>query len=93
MQASIVKGELIKSPPDAITRDQIDEEFNAAETVKLDLHRPLPFWADEVRKMGFELPKTYGVGVIGMTQHLDMELLDISVGGISVVDDIPFIEP
>ena len=93
LPASIAKGELIKSPPDPITRDQIDEEFNATETVKLDLQRKLPFWADEVRKIGFELPKTYGVGVIGMIQNADMELLDISIGGFSAVDDIPFIQP
>jgi len=93
LPASIARSKLIKSPPDAITRDQIDKDFNAAETVKLDLHRTLPLWADEVRKIGFELPKTYGIGMIGMTQKMDMELLDISLGGWSVVDDIPFIQP
>lgn len=75
------------------TRQEITDEFDAAETVRLDLRRKLPFYADEVRKLGFELPKTYGVGVIGLWQSADIDLFDVSVGGISVVDDIPLIDP
>ena len=74
------------------TREEITGEFDAAETVRLDLRRKLPFWADDVRKLGFELPKTYGVGVIGLWQDATIDLTDISVGGISVVDDIPLID-
>jgi hypothetical protein len=60
--------------------------------VRLDIRRKLPFWADDVRKLGFELPKTYGVGVIGLWQNATIDLTDISVGGISVVNDIPLID-
>ena len=74
------------------TREEISGEFDAAETVRLDLRRKLPFWADDVRKLGFELPKTYGVSVIGLWQDANIDLTDISVGGISVVDDIPLID-
>jgi len=74
------------------TREEITDEFDAAETVRLDLRRKLPFWADDVRKLGFELPKTYGVGVIGVWQNADINITDISVGGISAVDDIPLID-
>jgi hypothetical protein len=75
------------------TRQEITDEFDAAETVRLDLRRKLPIWADDVRKLGFELPKTYGVGLIGLWQNADIDLIDIGVGGISVVDDIPLIDP
>jgi len=75
------------------TRQEISDEFDAAETVRLDLRRKLPIWADDVRKLGFELPKTYGVGLIGLWQNADIDLTDIAVGGISVVDDIPLIDP
>ena len=73
-------------------REEISDEFDAAETVRLDLKRKLPFWADDVRKLGFELPRTYGVGVIGLWQDAKIDLVDIAVGGISVVDDIPLID-
>jgi hypothetical protein len=75
------------------TRQEITDEFDTAETVRLDLRRKLPFWADDVRKMGFELPKTYGVGVIGLFQRADIDLIDVTVGDISVVEDIPLIDP
>jgi len=74
------------------TREEVSHEFDAAETVRLDLHRTLPFWADDVRKLGFELPKTYGVGVIGLWQNADIDITDISVSGISLVEDIPLID-
>ncbi|MDH3940281.1 MAG: hypothetical protein OET46_04765 [Xanthomonadales bacterium] len=74
------------------TRQEITDEFDAAETVRLDLRRKLPFYADEVRKLGFELPKTYGIGVIGLWQNADIDLFDVTVGGISVVEDIPLID-
>ena len=83
---------LVKVEPDAVTRADLEDEFQTAAVAKLDLHRTLPLWADDVRKLGFELPKTYGVGVIGMRQSGEFDLYDISIGGISAVDDIPLIE-
>jgi len=74
------------------TRQEITDEFDAAETVRLDLRRKLPFYADDVRKLGFELPKTYGVGLIGLWQNADIDLFDVTVGGLSVVEDIPLID-
>jgi len=74
------------------TRQEVTDQFDAAETVRLDLHRTLPFWADDVRKLGFELPKTYGVGVIGLWQNADIDITDIAVSGISLVEDIPLID-
>jgi len=83
---------LVKSAPEPVTRAALEKEFETASTVKLDLHRTLPLWADDVRKLGFELPKTYGVGVIGMLQDGEFDLLDVGIGGISVVDDFPLLE-
>jgi len=83
---------LVKSAPEPVTRAALEKEFETASTVKLDLHRTLPLWADDVRKLGFELPKTYGVGVIGMMQDGEFDLLDVGIGGISVVDDFPLLE-
>ena len=83
---------LVKGAPEPVTRAALEKEFETASTVKLDLHRTLPLWADDVRKLGFELPKTYGVGVIGMMQDGEFELLDVGIGGISVVDDFPLLE-
>ena len=74
------------------TRQEITDEFDTAETVRLDLRRKLPYYADEVRKLGFELPKTYGIGVIGLWQNAEIDLFDVTVGGISVVEDIPLID-
>ncbi len=83
---------LDKITPAPITREFIEKEFETSAVVKLDLHRTLPLWADDVRKLGFELPKTYGVGLIGMLQNAEFVIDDIELGGISVVDDIPLIE-
>jgi hypothetical protein len=74
------------------TRKEVTDEFDAAETVRLDLRRTLPFWADDARKLGFELPKTYGVGVVGLWQNAEFDITDISLGGISAVDDVPLID-
>jgi len=83
---------LVKEEPDSVTRADLEKEFETSSTVKLDLHRTLPLWADDVRKLGFELPKTYGVGVIGMMQDGNFDLLDVGISGISVVDDLPLLE-
>lgn len=83
---------IVKFEPEAITRAELEREFETEETVKLDLHRVLPLWADDVRKLGFELPHTYGIGMIGMLQSADMTINDIAVGGFSAINDIPFIE-
>ena len=83
---------LVKVEPDAVNRADLEDEFEAAAVAKLDLHRTLPLWADDVRKLGFELPKTYGIGVIGMRQSGKFDIFDVSIGGISAVEDIPFIE-
>jgi len=83
---------LVKGEPEPVTRAALEKEFEADSTVKLDLHRTLPLWADDVRKLGFELPKTYGVGIIGMIQDGDFDILNVGVGGISVVDDVPLLE-
>lgn len=83
---------LTKVEPDAVTRADLEDDFEAAAVAKLDLHRALPIWADDVRKLGFELPKTYGISAIGLWQTGEFDIFDISIGGISAVDDIPFIE-
>lgn len=91
-QKEASKVSLAKSAPEPITRAALDEEFETSSTVKLDLHRTLPFWADDVRKLGFELPKTYGISAIGMLQSGEFDIQDVSIGGISAVDDIPLLE-
>jgi hypothetical protein len=83
---------IVKFEPEAIRRAELEREFEAEETVKLDLQRVLPLWADDVRKLGFELPNTYGIGMIGMLQSADMTINDIAVGGVSAVNDIPFLQ-
>ena len=87
-----INQELVKILPEPVTRDVLERNFETTSTVKLDLHRVLPLWADDVRKMGFELPKTYGIGAIGMIQSARFEITDIGIGGVSAVDDIPFLE-
>ena len=83
---------LTKVEPDPVNRADLEDDFEAAAVAKLDLRRTLPIWADDVRKLGFELPKTYGISAIGMWQNSIFEINDVSIGGISAVDDIPFIE-
>lgn len=83
---------LVKRKPNPDSMVDIDRPFEARSDVKLDLHRTLPVWADDVRKMGFELPKTYGISVIGLIQDAEMQINDIGVGGISVVDDVPLLQ-
>jgi hypothetical protein len=83
---------LAKSAPEPVTRAALEREWEAETEVKLDLHRALPLWADDVRKLGFELPKTYGVSVIGMMQDAEFDITDVSMGGISVVGGIPLLE-
>jgi hypothetical protein len=83
---------LVKILPEPVTREVLERKFESTSTIKLDLHRALPLWADDVRKMGFELPKTYGLGAIGMIQNGDFEITDIGIGGISAVNDIPLLE-
>ena len=91
-EAGAAPSALVKVEPDAVTRADLEDEFEAAAVVKLDLHRALPLWADDVRKLGFELPKTYGVGVIGVRQSGKFDIFDVSVGGLSAVEDIPLLE-
>lgn len=91
-ETGVAPAALVKVEPDAVTRADLEDEFETAAVARLDLHRTLPLWADDVRKLGFELPKTYGVGVIGMWQSGEFDIFDISIGGFSAVDDIPFIE-
>ena len=91
-EESVTGKSLDKITPKPITREFLEKEFETSAVVKLDLHRTLPLWADDVRKLGFELPKTYGVGLIGMLQNAEFVIDDIELGGISVIDDIPLIE-
>jgi len=83
---------LVKAAPEPVTRAALEEKFESSEVVKLDLHRALPLWADDVRKMGFELPKTYGISAIGMWQDGEFDITDVGVGGISAIGDIPLLE-
>jgi hypothetical protein len=59
-----------------------------ARTLPVERHRLVQVFAD----LGFELPKTYGVGVVGLWQDADIDITDISVAGISLVEEIPLID-
>ena len=76
-----------------IISDLLREDLSSEDVVRLDLQRKLPFWADDVRKLGFELPKTYGLGVAAHYQHQDIDMQGFTVQGIDVTDDLPLIDP
>jgi hypothetical protein len=69
------------------------ETLSGGDVVRLDLQRSLPFYADEVRKLGFELPKTYGLGVALHYQVADIDMQGFTVGGIDITEDIPLVDP
>ena len=69
------------------------EQLAAGDVVRLDLHRSLPFYADEVRKLGFELPKTFGLGIAAHFQKAEIDMQGFEVGGIDITEDLPLIDP
>ncbi|MEH6590069.1 MAG: hypothetical protein V7746_07440 [Halioglobus sp.] len=71
----------------------LDEDLQPQDTIRLNLQRRLPFYADEVRKLGFELPKTYGLGVAAHYQSADIDMQGFTVAGIDVTNDLPLIDP
>ena len=70
-----------------------DESLARGDTVRLDLHRALPFYADEVRKLGFELPKTYGLGFAAHYQETKIDMQGFKVGGIDITNNLPLVDP
>ncbi|MEH6570312.1 MAG: hypothetical protein V7709_14625 [Halioglobus sp.] len=71
----------------------LDEDLSSQDTIRLNLQRRLPFYADEVRKLGFELPKTYGLGVAAHYQTGDIDMQGFRVAGIDITGDLPLIDP
>jgi len=55
-------------------------------TIRINLDRPLPFWGKEVRKMGFQLPRTYGLQLFAHFQDETMLFTDFQVEGVDVSD-------
>lgn len=69
-------------------------ELAEPRTVQLRLSRALPLWGDQVRQMGFELPKPYGVGLVTHLQRQDMSIDGVTVNGLDVGGgDVAFIDP
>lgn len=71
----------------------LDEDLKPSDTIRLNLQRTLPFYADEVRKLGFELPKTYGLGFAGHYQRADIDMQGFKVAGIDITKDLPLVDP
>jgi hypothetical protein len=71
----------------------VDEELHSQDTIRLNLQRRLPFYADDVRKLGFELPKTYGLGIAAHYQSADIDMQGFTVQGIDITGDLPLIDP
>ena len=73
--------------------DFFDQELHASDVIRLNLQRNLPLYADEVRKLGFELPKTYGLGMAAHFQKTDIDMKGFTVAGIDVTNDLPLVDP
>ena len=69
------------------------EPLSEGDVVRLNLQRSLPFYADEVRKLGFELPKTYGLGLAMHYQISDIDVQGFTVAGIDITEDVPLVDP
>jgi hypothetical protein len=69
------------------------EPLSEGDVVRLDLQRSLPFYSDEVRKLGFELPKTYGLGLAMHYQISDIDVQGFTVAGIDITEDVPLVDP
>ncbi len=53
----------------------------------------LPFLAQNVIDLGFDLPNPYGIGIIGVTIQQDLELTDLAIGVNGPVDtEIDFVD-
>ena len=86
-----IQGDALEQLP--VIGDILDENIQSADIIRLNLQRKLPFYADEVRKLGFELPKTYGLGFAGHYQRQDIDMQGFTVQGIDVTKDLPLIDP
>ncbi|MEP5567643.1 MAG: hypothetical protein ABJN62_07410 [Halioglobus sp.] len=91
MIAADVNRDAISTIP--ILGEILDEELHSQDTIRLDLQRSLPFYANDVRKLGFELPKTYGLGIAAHYQSADIDMEGFNVAGIDVTGDLPLIDP
>jgi len=86
------EGELVgverTSPPPAAP------EFADLRTVQLRLSRALPLWGDQVRQLGFELPKPYGIGLVTHLQEQEMSIDGVTVNNPDVGGgDVTFVDP
>ena len=88
--ASVEEGGLAEVP---VIGEFFDEELHSSDVIRLDLQRNLPLYADEVRKLGFELPKTYGLGLAAHYQKTDIDMKGFTVAGIDVTNDLPLVDP
>ena len=61
-----------------------------ATMVRVNLNRKLPLWGREVRKMGFQLPKPYGISLF---THFQDELMKFTSFNLEGVDMSDFITP
>jgi hypothetical protein len=87
LAGDVVRIERSSPPPPA-------PDFAEPRTVQLRLSRALPLWGDRVRRMGFELPKPYGIGVVTHLQQQDMDIDGVTVNNLDVGGgDVAFIDP
>jgi hypothetical protein len=76
------------SPPPTVPN------FAEPRSVQLRLSRALPLWGDQVRQMGFELPKPYGIGMVTHFQRQDMSIDGVTVNNLDVGGgDVAFVDP
>jgi hypothetical protein len=67
-------------------REQQVEDSELTVPVRLRLQRKLPLMANDVRKLGFNLPKTYGVGLIGNSREFTFDIDKLEFAGIDLSD-------
>lgn len=56
-------------------------DLKDAETVRVKLDRTLPIWGKEVRKMGFDLPRPWGLGVLYTDMNTIMDFTSFEING------------
>jgi hypothetical protein len=55
------------------------KDYKNFETINVDLDRTLPFYGQEIRKMGYDLPKPFGVSLVTMYQETRFYMDGVSV--------------
>ena len=63
------------------------EDFGPYETISVNLDRTFPIYGQEVRKMGYDLPKPFGISLINMYQETRFYMSGVYVDGVGDLSD------